>query len=98
MPDSPNAILFNPETMFIPTAGYSQVAEIRSGKLVYIAGQVPFDKSGTLVGREDFLAQAEQVFRNLKSAVEAAGGRLSDIVKLNYFCVEPSILPLSHKF
>jgi enamine deaminase RidA (YjgF/YER057c/UK114 family) len=96
MPGSPNAILFNPETMFIPTAGYSQVAEIRSGKLVYIAGQVPFDKSGTLVGQEDFLAQAEQVFRNLKSAVEAAEGRLSDIVKLNYFCVEavdPSLIP-----
>ena len=96
MPDSPNAILFNPETMFIPTAGYSQVAEIRSGKLVYIAGQVPFDQSGNLVGQEDFLAQAEQVFRNLKSAVEAAGGRFTDIVKLNYFCVEavdPSLIP-----
>ena len=96
MPDSPNTILFNPETMFIPTAGYSQVAEIRSGKLVYIAGQVPFDQSGNLVGQEDFLAQAEQVFRNLKSAVEAAGGCLSDIVKLNYFCVEavdPGLIP-----
>jgi 2-iminobutanoate/2-iminopropanoate deaminase len=96
MPGSQNAILFNPETMFIPTAGYSQVAEIRSGKLVYIAGQVPFDKSGNLVGQEDFVAQAEQVFRNLKSAVEAAGGCLSDIVKLNYFCVEsvdPSLIP-----
>ena len=105
MPDSPNAILFNPETMFIPTAGYSQVAEIRSGKLVYIAGQVPFDKSGKLVGQEDFLAQAEQVFRNLKSAVEAAGGLFSDIVKLNYFCVEavdssliPQILKVRDQF
>ena len=88
MSNSQHANLFNPETMFVPTAGYSQVAEIRSGKLVYIAGQVPFDKSGNLVGREDFLAQAEQVFCNLKSAVEAAGGSLGDLVKLNYFCVE----------
>jgi enamine deaminase RidA (YjgF/YER057c/UK114 family) len=96
MPGSQNAILFNPETMFIPTAGYSQVAEIRNGKLVYIAGQVPFDTSGNLVGQEDFLAQAEQVFRNIKSAVEAAGGSFSDVVKLNYFCVEavdPSLIP-----
>jgi enamine deaminase RidA (YjgF/YER057c/UK114 family) len=96
MPGSQHAVLFNPETMFVPTAGYSQVAEIRSGKLVYIAGQVPFDKSGNLVGREDFLAQAEQVFRNIKAAIEAAGGSFSDVVKLNYFCVEavdPSLIP-----
>jgi enamine deaminase RidA (YjgF/YER057c/UK114 family) len=88
MADSQHVTLFNPETRFVPTAGYSQVAQIRGGQLVYIAGQVPFDKSGNLVGREDFLAQAEQVFRNLKSAVEAAGGSPGDIVKLNYFCVE----------
>jgi enamine deaminase RidA (YjgF/YER057c/UK114 family) len=88
MADLQPVTLLNPETMFVPTAGYSQVAEIRGGKLVYIAGQVPFDKAGNLVGREDFLAQAEQVFRNLKSAVEAAGGSLGDLVKLNYFCVE----------
>jgi enamine deaminase RidA (YjgF/YER057c/UK114 family) len=96
MPGSQHAVLFNPETMFVPTAGYSQVAEIRSGKLVYIAGQVPFDKSGNLVGREDFLAQAEQVFLNIKAAIEAAGGSFSDVVKLNYFCVEavdPSLIP-----
>jgi enamine deaminase RidA (YjgF/YER057c/UK114 family) len=96
MPSSQHVVLSNPKTMFVPTAGYSQVAEIRSGKLIYIAGQVPFDKSGNLVGKEDFLAQAEQVFRNLKAAVEAAGGGLSDVVKLNYFCVEavdPSLIP-----
>ena len=91
-----HAVLFNPETMFVPTAGYSQVAEIKSGRLVYIAGQVPFDKSGNLVGKDDVLAQAEQVFRNLKAAIEAAGGSFSDVVKLNYFCVEavdPSLTP-----
>jgi enamine deaminase RidA (YjgF/YER057c/UK114 family) len=91
-----HAVLFNPETMFVPTAGYSQVAEIKSGRLVYIAGQVPFDKSGNLVGKDDVLAQAEQVFRNLKAAIDAAGGSFSNVVKLNYFCVEavdPSLIP-----
>jgi len=96
MSNSQHANLFNPETMFVPTAGYSQVAEIRSGKLVYIAGQVPFDKSGNLMGKDDFLAQAEQVFRNIKAAVEAVGGSFRDVVKLNYYCVEavdPSLIP-----
>jgi enamine deaminase RidA (YjgF/YER057c/UK114 family) len=96
MLDSRQVVLFNPETMFVPTAGYSQVAEVKSGKLVYIAGQVPFDKSGNMVGEEYFLSQAEQVFRNIKTAVEAVGGSFSDVVKLNYFCVEgvdPSLIP-----
>jgi enamine deaminase RidA (YjgF/YER057c/UK114 family) len=48
------------------------------------------------VDKDDFLSQAEQVFKNLKTAVEAAGGTFADIVKLNYFCVEsvdPSLPP-----
>jgi enamine deaminase RidA (YjgF/YER057c/UK114 family) len=88
MSNSPHLSLFNPEALFVPTAGYSQVAEIRSGKLVYIAGQVPFNRAGQLVGKDDFLVQAGQVFENLKAAVEAAGGSFNDIVKLNYFAAE----------
>ena len=78
--------IFNPESLMKPTAGYSQVAEISEGKVVYIAGQVALDKSGNLVGKDDFRAQVQQVFENLKSAVEAAGGNFTDVVKLNYYC------------
>jgi len=79
--------IFNPETMAKPAAGYSQVAEVTGGKLVYIAGQVALDRSGNLVGKDDLQAQARQVFENLKAAVEAAGGDFSHVVKLNYYCV-----------
>ena len=64
--------LFNPESMFKPTAGYSQVAEVTDGRVVYIAGQVALDTAGNLVGKDDFRAQVKQVFENLKAAVEAA--------------------------
>src|SRR5262245_36821978 len=37
--------IFNPETMAKPTAGYSHVAEVTEGKLVYIAGQVAIDRT-----------------------------------------------------
>src|SRR5262252_4394996 len=88
--------LFNPKGM--PSSiGYSQVAEITGGKLVYISGQVSRDASDALIGERDFGAQAEQVFQNLKIAVEAAGGTFANIIKLNYYCVdtvEPSQLPL----
>jgi enamine deaminase RidA (YjgF/YER057c/UK114 family) len=96
MSDSSQVALFNPETLFVPVAGYSQVAEVRSGRLVYVAGQIALDKSGRLVGEGDFLAQVGQVFLNLKAALEAAGGSFDDAVKLNYFCVEavdPPLIP-----
>lgn len=89
--------LFNPESMFKPTAGYSQVAEVTDGRVVYIAGQVALDTAGNLVGKDDFRAQVKQVFENLKAAVEAAGGDFHSVIKLNYFCtesVDPSQIPM----
>ena len=79
--------IFNPDTISKPS-GYSHVAEVNEGKIVYIAGQVALDKSGNLVGKDDFRAQVQQVFENLKAAVESAGGDFNSVVKLNYFCAE----------
>jgi enamine deaminase RidA (YjgF/YER057c/UK114 family) len=59
----------------------------QSRTIVYISGQVPNDSSGKIIGEGDFEAQVEQIFRNLKIAVEAAGGTMADIVKLNYYLV-----------
>jgi enamine deaminase RidA (YjgF/YER057c/UK114 family) len=78
----------NPKDLIAPgPAGYSHVAKVNRGTLVYISGQVPSDASGKLVGEGDFEAQVEQIFSNIKIAVEAAGGTMADIVKLNYFLV-----------
>jgi len=96
MPDSSNFRLFNPDTMYKPAVGYSQVGEVTAGKLVYIAGQVALDPSGNLVGKDDFRAQAEQIFKNIDLAVQAAGGTSHDIIKLNYYCadaVDPALIP-----
>jgi enamine deaminase RidA (YjgF/YER057c/UK114 family) len=78
--------IFSPATL-PPPVGYSHIAKVNKGTLIYLAGQVSSDASGKLVGEGDFEAQAEQVFRNLKIAVEAAGGSLADIVKLNIYLV-----------
>ena len=96
MPEPSNFRLFNPDTMAKPVAGYSQVGEVTGGKVVYIAGQVALDASGNLVGKDDFRAQAEQVFKNLDAAIRAAGGNFHDVIKLNYYCaaaVDPSLIP-----
>ena len=84
----PSKEFISPETLIAPgPAGYSHIAKINRGAIVYLSGQVPSDASGKLVGEGDFEAQVEQVFRNLKIAVEAAGGTMADIVKLNTYLV-----------
>jgi enamine deaminase RidA (YjgF/YER057c/UK114 family) len=90
MPNGAEFQLSVPETM-PKSVGYSQVATVTGGTIVFVAGQVALDKSGNVVGRNDFAAQVQQVFENLKAAVEAAGGDFSDIIKLNSY-----FLDLSH--
>jgi enamine deaminase RidA (YjgF/YER057c/UK114 family) len=82
----PSKEFLNPNTLMKPT-GYSHIAKINSGTIVYLAGQVACDASGKLIGEGDFEAQVEQVYRNVKAAVEAAGGTMADIVKLNTYLV-----------
>lgn len=79
--------LFSPDAMSRPV-GYSHVAEVSSGKLVYIAGQVALDAAGQLVGEDDFEKQVRQVFVNLEHALNAAGASFADVIKMNYFCVD----------
>jgi enamine deaminase RidA (YjgF/YER057c/UK114 family) len=82
----PSKEFLSPKSLMSPT-GYSHIAKVNSGTIVYLAGQVACDASGKLVGEGDFEAQVEQVYRNVKTAVEAAGGTMADIVKLNTYLV-----------
>ena len=66
--------LLNPEGLESPV-GYAHVAKVSGGKIVHVAGQAPFDQKGQVIGKGDFVAQFGQVLRNLKTAVEAVGGR-----------------------
>ena len=74
------------------SVGYSQVATVTGGTLVFISGQVALEQSGNVVGQGDFRTQVQQVFENLKAAIEAAGGRFDDVIKLNSYLVDLSHL------
>jgi enamine deaminase RidA (YjgF/YER057c/UK114 family) len=74
----------NPPELEAPP-GYSQVVEVRAGRLIFIAGQAALDRKGNLVGKGDFAAQTEQVFRNLGVALAAAGCTAGNLVKLTVF-------------
>jgi len=80
----PSKEFINPKALLAPP-GYSHVAKVNKGTIVYLAGQVPCDASGKLVGAGNVEAQAEQVYSNIRIAIEAAGGTMADIVKLTTF-------------
>ncbi|WP_405529177.1 RidA family protein [Streptomyces canus] len=75
-----------------PAAQYSHVV-LGRGRFVAIAGQVPLDEDGKLVGEGDSMAQARQVFENLRRCLTAAGATFDDVVKLTYFVTDMAHLP-----
>ncbi|GKQ39429.1 RidA family protein [Streptomyces sp. A012304] len=75
-----------------PAAQYSHVVW-GTGRFVAVAGQVPLDAHGRLVGAGDPGAQAHQVFDNLRRCLAAAGASFDDVVKLTYFVTDMAHLP-----
>jgi len=82
----------NPAGLVKPT-GYTHLVVAPDGRTVYIAGQVAFDSTGKVVGDGDFTRQAEQVFRNLRRALESVGGSMGDLVKTTTFITDIGQLP-----
>jgi enamine deaminase RidA (YjgF/YER057c/UK114 family) len=75
-----------------PGNGYTHVVA-GTGRLVAISGQIAFDETGQLVGRDDAEAQARQVFENLRRCLTAAGATFDNVIKLTYFVTDMAWLP-----
>jgi 2-iminobutanoate/2-iminopropanoate deaminase len=83
----------NPPTISKPT-GYTHIVEVTGpGKTIYISGQIALDKDGMVVGAGNMKAQAEQVFKNLQAALDAAGAKFSDVVKMNTYITDMEQAP-----
>ncbi|MCL1058432.1 RidA family protein [Shewanella gelidimarina] len=67
---------------------YSQAVKV--GSTVYLSGQIPLNPETMQMVSDEFDAQVVQVFENLTAVCAAAGGSLSDIVKLNIFMTDLS--------
>jgi enamine deaminase RidA (YjgF/YER057c/UK114 family) len=92
--DAPPEILrINPPALGTPP-GYSQVVEVSARRMIFIAGQTALDPDGNIVGRNDFAAQAEQVFRNLGLALGASRCTAANLVKLTVFLTDMAHLGL----
>jgi enamine deaminase RidA (YjgF/YER057c/UK114 family) len=74
----------------LPQAGqFSHV--VKKGKFVFISGQTAKPEAET--GNLDPRAQADRIFGYLRAAIEAAGGTMADIVKINIFLTDGSQFP-----
>jgi len=67
---------------------FSSAVKVTGGSLVFLAGMSPVDADRTLVGVADFDAQVEQVWENMRVALEKAGGKFSDIVTMTVFLTD----------
>jgi enamine deaminase RidA (YjgF/YER057c/UK114 family) len=76
--------IINPPNLTRPR-GFSHGVLTAGGHMLFLAGQTANDAEGKIVSPGDIVAQYEQVLKNLKAVVEAAGGKMSDIVKITIF-------------
>jgi enamine deaminase RidA (YjgF/YER057c/UK114 family) len=68
---------------------FTNVVVVRGpARTVYVGGQDSVDATGAVVGVGDIGAQAEQILRNLRTALAAAGARIEDVVKWNVYVVQ----------
>jgi reactive intermediate/imine deaminase len=65
---------------------YSQA--IKAGKMVFISGQIALNAEGSGLISDNFSEQAKQVFSQIDTLAQAAGGSLADITKLTIYITD----------
>jgi 2-iminobutanoate/2-iminopropanoate deaminase len=69
-----------------PSGVFSHATVIEAkGRLVFISGMTSRRADGTIAGIGDITEQTRQVCENIKSAVEAAGGTMDDICRVDVY-------------
>lgn len=85
----PKTIL-NPASLVKPS-GYAHGVLVQGGQVLFLAGQTGAGPNGNIAAPGDMVAQFSQALFNLKSVIEAAGGALTDIVKLTLFVTDKAM-------
>jgi enamine deaminase RidA (YjgF/YER057c/UK114 family) len=77
----------NPTSLVRPS-GYTHGVLTEGGRAVWLAGQTGMDAEGRIEAPGDLVAQFTRALGNLRAVVEAAGGAMTDIVKLTLFVTD----------
>jgi reactive intermediate/imine deaminase len=75
-----------------PISHYTDAVRVE-GPLLFVSGVVPVDEEGGLVGGDDVVAQARQVFANLGAVLAAGGAAYADVVKVTVFLTDVADRP-----
>jgi reactive intermediate/imine deaminase len=67
---------------------------VQAGDLLFVSGCIPVDEHGRLIGGEDVVAQARQVFANIGRVLAVAGASFDDVVKVNVYLTDIADRPL----
>src|SRR6202140_4798623 len=81
-----------------PSGVFSHATAIEAkGRLVFISGMTARRLDGSMAGVGDIEVQTRQVCENLKAAVEAAGGTMDDICRVDVYIRNMEHFDLIHK-
>ena len=69
-----------------PIAGYSRA--VRVGQFIEVAGTTAVDAQGNFFGEGDVSAQTQYILEKIQSAIEQAGGTMSDVVRTRIFVTD----------
>lgn len=79
----PFKTLYSSGTPWEPRVGYSRA--VRAGDDIFVSGTTATDGEGRIVGGADAYAQTRQALANVRRAVEALGGEISDVVRTRIY-------------
>jgi len=89
----PNIEKYAAKSVYDPPV-YSQAVKVSGAQtILYISGQVDYDASGNCAHPGDFAAQAKATLAALKAQVEAGGGTMASIVKINTYVTDMRYRP-----
>lgn len=75
---------------FAKPVGYAHMAQITgpAGRVLLLGGVTGMDETGRITAPGDIVAQMEQALRNIRAAVEYAGGRVEQIGRMRIFTTD----------
>ena len=75
-------------TKWEPIVGYSRA--VRVGHTIHVSGTTATDAEGNIVGVGNPYKQTIQILKNIEAAINAVGGKRSDVVRTRIYVVDIS--------
>ena len=77
--------IYNPDKLGKPLGLYKHITRVKASEFLFIAGQLSVDRTGNIIGENNFEVQMKKVFSNIREALLSAGTDFKDVVKFTTF-------------